>query len=601
MENKALIIALFLLFAGGGVAKAPASHIIIYELSPYSYPGTNMDYVCIYNPTDNPVALDGVRITDFEGNVYLNGSIAPHSKIYIAENQSSFRNFFGFPPNYTFASLSHSGTFALANHGDELAIMQGTKILDLVVYGNSKYSGEGWLGPPVAIREGHILRRVGEDTDRASDWSTYHRIGQSDFHNIVVHADVELLTLPDDRDEILRFIREAKRSLSIEMYTISDERVVNELVEKRRNGVNISILVEGAPVGGMKNRERFALHRLRDAGITVKIMVSDFGAHSRYSFLHAKFMVADSKKALVMTENMDSLSPCGNRGFGVIIRNQRIAEYLENVYRDDSKNVQDIRSYDNLMFHTPPSENMELRKNVFEPLNITADISFVLSPDFSVDAFKNFAVNQKSLDVEAMYLRDDALKEVYPRVSRILVQYPVNGYSMKEFNGKPMHVRMLHGKLMIGTNAVLLGSMNFGNYAMTQNREVSVVIHSPTAVEYYENVFNHDWNVHPGPEANMHVSIKGSVIKIDLSKSRGAVNKYEVYIDGKLVYSGKNGRITLRLSPGAHTVMGKVVSENGEDSAYRKINIENRSFDFRLILFFVIFAAFFHKLWKNHG
>ncbi|NPA75324.1 MAG: phospholipase [Euryarchaeota archaeon] len=603
MENQALIPIILLLFAGGGAAGAHAGHLLIYEVSPYSYPGTHMDYVCIYNPTGSALTLENLTLTDFEGTVLLHGTVAPGAKIYIAQNATAFKRFFGFFPNYTFMTLPHTGRFALSNSGDELALEKDGNVIDMVSYGNSNYSGAGWNGPPVQVREGHILRRLSaKDTDTAADWSNYHRIGQSDFKNLKVQANVELLTLPDDRGEILRFIRESRKTLELEMYTLSDLQVVKELIAQKKAGVNVSVLVEGAPVGGMRNDERFALHMLTENGITVKMMVSNFGAHNRYTFVHAKFMVRDNKSAMILTENLDSLTPCGNRGFGVIVRNGRIAAYLEQIFHDDSKNVQDIRAYENLIFHAPAPQRIEVRASEFAPENLSATVSFIIAPDFSMAEFDRFIKSQKSLDVEAMYLRELPLEEAYPRARRILVEYPKQGYDMHRFNSQALHVRMLHGKMMIGTNAVLLGSMNFGNYSMMQNREVSIVLHSHSAVNYYEKVFNHDWHAVPEPEAIMRCTIEGNGISVDMSQSRGRIEKFEIYLDGKNVYSGKRAVVHIHTSPGTHTLAGKIITANGQDTVYEKIHVPGQSApDSRLIGFAFIFAVFFYKLWKDHG
>ncbi len=604
MENKALIFLFLLLFVPTTAAQpSGVGHLLIYEVSPYSYPGTHMDYVCVYNPLNVPVNLSEYILTDFEGNISLSGEIMPHSKIYIAENASSFFRFFGFYPNFTFTSLPHDGRFSLSNRGDEVALVNG-KIVDMVVYGSSTYSGSGWHGAPVPVSKGHVLRRVSyADTDSAGDWSSFHRIAQSDFTTYSLSTSVELLTLPDDIGEIFRILNSAKKSIYIEMYTISSMKIADLLAEKAESGVNVRVLVEGMPVGGMKNSEKYALNYIVNHGVKVKVMANDLGAHNRYAYVHSKFLVIDNRTSLILTENFDSLSiaPAGNRGFGVIVKSEKVARYLLKVFRDDSKNVQDIREFSNFFYSSPGAVPVESRAPDFASLNITAAVSLVVAPDFSQDALRNFLDSQKWVDVEAMYLRDAPLEWAYPKARRILTWESVIGYGMRKFNAEKMHLRMLHGKMIIGDSGVILGSMNFGNFSMLNNREVSIVVHSPAAVKYYERVFNRDWLGLSRPVAVMHITKDGDKIKVDLTGSEGRISEYIVYVDGKEVYRGKNGIVTLAIQPGKHRITGLIHTSVGDSRITETIEYEPEAPDNRVFIVALIFAAFLYKLWKNHG
>ena len=609
MAREALIFLVLLLSSLQTVhASDTEGRLIIYEVSPYSYSGEHVDYVCIANAGAEEVDLSGYFLTDFEGYLRLKGVLDAGERIYIAENSTSFFHFFGRYPDYTYGELEYNGTFALANSGDEVALVKNGRIEDIVIYGKSDYSGPGWHGPALVISEGHILRRKSmEDTDSPDDWTTYHRIGQSDFQIIEDIADVEVFALPDSRGEIFRFIAGARESLDVEMYTLTSLEAMESFLQAMENGARLRILLEGSPVGGISPEERFVVQRLHEKGAEIYFMVNGHGHHNRYSFVHSKFIVRDYREVLILTENLDasSLSPCGNRGFGVIVRSRSIAEYVERVFRDDVKAVQDIWAYSGEFkgVNVSYDERIQFRRSRFSPVNFSARVRFVLSPDYSSSALREFVDHAKSLDVEALYIKGYPLSLVYPKASRILVQFPLEGYGMRGFNGERENLRLLHAKLLIGDQGVLVGSMNFGNTSVFSNRELSVILLSEHAVKYFREVFEHDWNGAFEPVAVLRVRMHGGDVTLDLGDSVASDPLFTVYVDGAEVYRGQGSTVTMHLAPGRHVI--KVVLEDryGRDVAIRYLEVPRNGLrlDPIPVLYALIFAAFLYKLWKDHG
>ena len=611
MEGKALIL-LALLFAflfftpSSHGLTLDNSHLLLYEVSPYSYSGAKMDYVCIVNPSNYKVNLSGYFLTDFEGYLKLKGTIAPHEKLYVAENKSSFLKFFGFLPTWEYDELKFNGTFSLANAGDEVAIWKDNSVVDIVTYGNSNYHGYGWHGSSINITQGHILRRIGTvDTNTSEDWTNYHRIGQSDFSEISEKSNIEIFTYPDDYEELFRFVKNAKRELCMEFYTFSSEKFENEIEEKLKEGVQVKILLEGSPVGGISEGEKRAVENIYEHGGEIYFMENDNGRHNRYSFVHSKFIVRDNSSLLISTENPDekSISPCGNRGFGVIVRDEKVAEYALRVFHDDIKEVQDIVKYGG-WFHVGEEENMpiEVRDREFKPINLTSPISLVLAPDYSLQKFDEFVSSERRIDVEALYIKDYALNKIYPKSRRILVQYPQDGYSMKEFNGEKELINILHGKALIGNSSVFVGSINFCYYSLTKNRELSIIVHSQKAVNYFEKIMNVDWEQKEKLLALLKVHVSKSIV-VDMRNSTGEVSEYRIYMDNKLIYQGHGGFVKISATPGRHLIKGEIVDKNGNtDEVSAEIYVpHNESFDIRIFLFFIIFAVFLYKVWKDHG
>ena len=613
MANKVILAGILsiLLLPGvfGSGNSSSDNHLLIYEVSPYSYAGKNLDYVCIINSGDNKINLKNYYLTDFEGYLHLHGYIKSTQKLYIAQNRTSFKSVFGFYPDYIYNDLKYNGSFSLSNKGDEVALIKDGHIEDILIYGHSKYRGDGWIGNSINVSQGHVIRRKNlQDTNSSDDWTNYHRIGQSDFSPIKDYSRIEIFTYPDDSHELFRFVNQAKKEILIESYTLSNFHLENILEEKIREGVRVKILLEGSPVGGMSDEEKYAVQRIYSAGGEIYFMISSGKVHNRYTYIHSKFIVIDRKYTLISTENFNekSITPCGNRGYGVIVRSEKVAEYLKTVFEDDTKTVEDVMRYSGEFAGISLDEDndIQIRSKRFDTMNLTASISLIIAPDYSLSEFDQFVDEQRWMDVEALYVKDYPLSEIYGKSKRILVNYPTEGYEMREFNGKKKLIRMLHAKLLIGNVAVLVGSMNFGYSSMTRNREVSIIVENRSAVNYFEKVFKYDWNNSDEPVALMNVKKNDNRVTVDMSQSAGNVKEYRIYVDGKLRYEGKNPKIIIDLGDGTHIIKGVIVDSFGnEDYVEAMVTINNHkgTIDPRLILLLLLFALFAYKVWKNHG
>jgi len=618
MESKVvsflfLVILITISFSSSAVDVTPQSDLKIYEISPFPYPKTDMEYICIYNPSNLEIELSGYSITDFEGRLNLVGSIKPQEKIYIAENISSFERFMGFSPHYTFSSLKMVGEFSLGNLGDEVALIRRDKLVDLVIYGNSDYHGNGWSGKGIPLTQGHILRRKSlEDTDTPMDWSNYHVIGQSDLQRKKFKVKMEIFPYPDEWKEVLRFVKKARKEIEIEAYTLWSDKFANLLVSKIREGVRVKILLEGQPVGGIPQQEKYWIHKIWKNGGEIRFMINDppNGSFDRYVYLHSKLIIRDSSHVLISTENFgeSSLRVCGNRGYGVIIQNENFACYMENMFLNDWKNLQDIREYrgefSDVQYY--PHNIFEFRSKVFRSINLTAEILPVIAPDFSLEAFYEFVSSQNNLEVEAPYIGEEIWKRIENKTTMVLVAHrnlaELGNFTL--FDGNAHRILSLHAKLIVGDSAVLVGSMNFNLFSMKNNREVSLIIESKALVNYFHRILKYDLE-NEKPEAVMHITKVSKGIILNFSRSIGHILRCRVYVDGKLVYEGKNLTIFLDLS-GRHSIRGEVVDDMGRvDSVETNIDLRREEkkmlFDYRILLLLIVLALFFYKIWKNHG
>ena len=174
----------------------------------------------LLNVSGSAVDLTDWTVTDgpTEGTITLTDTLVAGASIWIAREVDDFTLEFGFPPDYeygaetdpTVPNLTTSGTFALANTGDEVILKDdGDVIVDSVVYEGGDPTDTGWSGPgiypyggdTVGIerfaqedqgieafgKEGQVLYRKLDqatglpipDTDTAEDWAQATAIGDN--------------------------------------------------------------------------------------------------------------------------------------------------------------------------------------------------------------------------------------------------------------------------------------------------------------------------------------------------------------------------------------------------------------------------------------
>ena len=344
-------------------------------------------------------------------------------------------------------------------------------------------------------------------------------------------------------------IQSAQHTLLLNIYELSSPEIADALVGRIQAGVNVRIIEEGQPVGGMSAAAKGIQSQLVQAmqsargGDHLFEMTSKAGGKRRFRFDHAKYAVIDGSDLLIGSENYSPTGnpqpgTLGNRGWEVLIHDQALATQFAATFASDSDtSYQDVE--DLVGGGAALAQNLAAPKSppVFSGTSLPADgVTALTSPDTSLNGLTNLIRNAKSsIDIELMTFDpgwakvaaqnplipeliaarkrgvtvrvllndetvfDHASKPAKPKNPVTESQLTQGGVQAITANLKGMGVDYIHNKgVLVDGNQTLISYINWDENSIEHNREAAVVIDSPSIFAHYEALFEKDWEVSGG-------------------------------------------------------------------------------------------------------
>ena len=395
-----------------------------------------------------------------------------------------------------------SGSFQLAVSGETLRLRRGNSIVDTVNYEDAPESQQWRAGREPPWQPAGFEPRT---------------------PTTVSDASVEAFVLPDNPAAPIEAIDDADNRLYLAAYTLTDQRVVDELIAARDRGVEVAVLVEGGPVGGMSERQATVLDELAAAGVDVRVMTGDA---ARFRYHHPKYAVADDT-AVVLTENWKPAGTGGadSRGWGLTTTSAGVADELAAIFEHDTT-WRDTPKWEAVREEIETVEAETATGSYPQhhpPLSTTADeLTVLAAPD-----------NAESTLVERINNTDDELLVIQPsigdrdyRLLRAAIRAADRGVEVRLLlsgtwyaeaentalaerlreratdDNVPLSVRVaeennrfgkIHAKGIVADDTAVIGSLNWNDNSAENNREVAIAVTDAAVADYYREVFTGDW------------------------------------------------------------------------------------------------------------
>jgi phosphatidylserine/phosphatidylglycerophosphate/cardiolipin synthase-like enzyme len=499
--------------------------VAITEFCPDTYLKDDPDEYVVLSGTGS---LDGILVSDGEGGFRFPPGSRIDGRTTVAYNGAAYAGVHGRLPDFEFYNYSPdvpdvipAGLFRLANVGDDLMLYDQNSLLQKVSWPANVKPREGQV---------HFLENGAWDSRVLMLGQS--RIAPANFSGVSGVCFVS----PDCSLELYEnCIDMAKREILLNVYEFSSPGMADALINARKRGVNVTVLIEGGPVGGISPEGNTICDLLVRNNILVCQMGTAGDSHAPYRYDHAKYIVVDSLYLLITSENFKGngfpvQGKSGNRGWGVCLIDPGVATYFREVFLIDlnGKGISPMTGKNGTL--EPGGTVPHTRE--FSPLRFGgAKVTPVLSPDTSYLISDLLRSATSEIDIEQAYISNESggvpnryLAEAINashrgvRVRVLLDSYwfntegeDDNDEMMAYINQVaasehlPLEARCaeldrnelekIHNKgVVVDGKKVLVSSINWNYNSPTFNREAGVIIEQPEAARYYRAVFEDDWD-----------------------------------------------------------------------------------------------------------
>ena len=597
------------------IAKSPAPLLIAAAYIDSARSGEADEALMLWNFGAQPESLAGWQVESSGKRTLVpldSGlSIAPGQRLWIAAEALAFRQSFGESPAAEWAGDSDplvgdlQGKIALPNAGGTLRLLDADgAVADVLLYGDETTPADGWQGPPaqlytrdVVTAQGQVWQRKRDpqtglplDTNCAQDWAGdltdplwgrqvrwpgwlgWDAGGWARPQEGETLADTLLAVGPEGLYvPVAQTLGAAQATIDLSIYTLEHPQLAQLLADAARRGVQVRILLDGAPPGGITKLQKWCVALVAASGGDVRYFaMSDDapnGLKRRYRYVHAKYGIVDGHVALVLTENFseDSMPlPAqhpvgGRRGFAVLTNAPPVIVALQALFAADwaPDRFLDLRVYDPVDakygappadYSPPPPPEYEVADSPFgEPISFHGVTHFAvasapentLRPDAGLLALIGRAGPGDDLSLLQLYEQrhwgpasSNPLADPNPRLEALIaaarrgaqvrilldsffddpddlrsnvatVAYvravaAQEGLDLQAQLGNPT-AGGIHAKLLLarigGETWSAVGSLNGGEVSFKLNREVVLLLNSPTVYDRLYTVFDHDWAI----------------------------------------------------------------------------------------------------------
>lgn len=295
--------------------------------------------------------------------------------------------------------------------------------------------------------------------------------------------NVQIFVEPDAGvTPVLRAITWAQRVIRLEVYLLTDTRIIHALEDAAARGVSVYVLMETRPYGSGTVSPQQTVEELSAAGVHAQ------AADPAYYYTHAKLLLVDDATAYILTANLSRSGLGGsslgaNREYGVIDGQGADVRALVAMFQADWQRRSSVATTADL---------------VISPLNSRMKIAALITQ----------ARHSLLLEDEEMY--DAASERLLVQAARRGVQVEVilpspqagstgSSADVALLMGAGVQMRYItqpymHAKLIVADGTVaFVGSENFSATSLDKNREVGIELSAHDGVTLLASTFARDW------------------------------------------------------------------------------------------------------------
>ncbi len=280
---------------------------------------------------------------------------------------------------------------------------------------------------------------------------------------------------------IIQIIQSARREVDVGVYYLSDRKVLDALATARRGGVDVRVIIEGKPYGMKPWQVRSEERKIQATGASLHLAPYRFTGHAGdYAFYHAKY-VCTGHECEIGTANFDWSAFHRNREYLYTTRNPAVVRAVHAVFAADWNNRKAPAFAHQVLVLSPGTSAAQLLEAINQPGPVDVE-SEELGPFRPV--------------LDALAAKGQGLRLILPASinsedRRDVAFLQAHGCQVRLLPKKPLY---MHAKMIVGDRLAFVGSENFTETSLEQNREMGLILGGGD-IARLQYRFERDWRL----------------------------------------------------------------------------------------------------------
>lgn len=287
-------------------------------------------------------------------------------------------------------------------------------------------------------------------------------------------AKETLIIEPDEgRAPLLSTIQNAKTSIDLVIYGITDKALINALIRSKEEGKKVKILLEPTPYKS-EDENKKAIEAFQSANITIAL------PNSHFDLTHQKTFIIDNHEAIIMTFNLTRSAFTNERNFALITDNSEAIAEINRVFTSDVEHTKPCLQNPNLIWS--PENSREKIINLIKDAHAEIKIYAQDLTDYqTIGTLAKAARSGKKVQIITSNKNKINRKFNYLKRAGVIIHYNKN--------------YIIHAKIIIiDQSKAVIGSINLTHPSLNLNRELSIITQDEEVIKKLLKIFDLDWS-----------------------------------------------------------------------------------------------------------
>ncbi len=287
---------------------------------------------------------------------------------------------------------------------------------------------------------------------------------------------------------VVQVIDSARHAVHMEVYFLSDGKVLRALANAHRHGVQVQVILDHHPYGLPAWKVRKEAEKVRQTGVSLRWVPQRFEAvGGQYVYEHGKW-TCNQHECEIGTGNYGWYSFHHDRDYDLVTSNPLIVRAANMVFTADWNN-QRAGNYPHQVLVLSPDSAGKILQVIHQPGPIVMESE-------ELGDYRPILEALAAKGKEAKVLLPASISANDLRNAKDL---QASGVTVRLLPTKPIY---LHGKTICGQENGFVGSENVSYSSIMRNREMGLIIHGQALQEIHQQ-FAEDWG-HSEPLSAWH-------------------------------------------------------------------------------------------------